>query len=419
MVSDMSFPQTRTAVIKDIIRLAREKYVYPEIGEKIASQIHANLKDGVYDDITQDRDLALRLTMDLRSISNDSHWSVAYDPQRATVLVDPENEANQERMAAYLDMARKNNFGFERVEHLKGNIGYIDLRHFYPSEYAGETAVSAMNFVANSDALIIDLRQNNGGYPSMIQLLISYLVPPEPRHINTFYYRSGNNTQQFWTFPFVPGKRRPDIPVYLLISSTTGSGAEEFAYDLKHIERATLIGETTVGSAHPVTKEVVQGVYSVRLPYGRPINPITETDWEGKGVEPHIACPAEDALKTAHLHAIKHLAEICSDENERNHLVWMVEIIASDYSPIFLNETDLLRYAGEFGERKFLVEDGWLFYDHENFPKAWRLLPMTNTRFRLDEDLKFEFFLDQAGNAAAVKIYYGDGRPEVFIQRTK
>ena len=416
-MSGSDFPEIRTATIQQIVQLAREKYVYPEIGEKIAAQIQAKLENGEYDGVTQESDLAFQLTADLRSISNDHHWSVAYDPQGAAGQVDPENEADPERMARYLEMARKTNYGFERVERLKGNVGYIDLRWFCPSEYGGETAVAAMNFVANCDALIVDLRQNNGGYPSMVQLITSYLYGPEPRQINTFYYRPTNNTQQFWTFPHVPGKRRPDIPVYLLTSSSTGSCAEEFAYDLKHMHRATLIGETTAGAAHPVTKEIVCGVFDVRLPYGRPINPITGSDWEGTGVEPHIAVPAEDALRTAHLKAIEHLAAKCQDEDERNDLGWIAEIIDSGYSLVVLDEADLSRCAGEYSKRRFFIEDGGLFYGHRDFPESWRLVPMTRTRFRLDEDMKFEFVLDE-GQASAVKISYRDGRPDIVADRT-
>jgi len=402
-----------------IIQLTKEKYVYPEIGEKIAAQIQARLESGGYDDIGDENELALRLTSDLRSISNDSHWSVIYDPKGAADLVDPETEVDKDQLARYLEMARKTNYGFERVERLKGNVGYIDLRRFEPSEHGGEAAVAAMNFVANCDALIIDLRRNHGGYPSMVQLVTSYLCDPKPQHINTFYYRPTDDRQQFWTFPYVPGKRRPDIPVYVLTSRVTGSGAEEFAYNLKHMGRATLIGETTVGAAHPVTKKVVQGDFIVRLPYGRPVNPITGSNWEGTGVKPHIAVPAEDALKTAHLLAVEHLATECQDDDERADLAWVAEIVESDYFPAALDETDLSRCTGGFGKRRFFIEHGDLVYGHQDLPASWTLTPMTRTRFRLDEDMKFEFILDRDGKASAVKINYRDGRPEVVTNRTE
>lgn len=418
-MADIDFFQKRKAVIQDIIRLAREKYVYPEVGEKIASHLEARLEDGAYDDITQESDLASRLTADLQSISSDLHWCVVFDPQAAAAQVDPESEADKTRKARYLETARKTNYGFERVEHLKGNIGYIDLRRFEPSEYGGETAVAAMNFVANCDALIIDLRQNHGGQPSMVQLIASYLFDAEPRHINTFYFRPTNDTQQFWTFPHIPGKRRPDILVYVLISGATGSAAEGFSYFLKGMDRATLIGETTIGAAHPANDEIVQGDFVVTLPFGRSISPITGSNWEGAGVEPHIRVPAEDALKTAHLHALEQIAAQCHNENDRDYLKWMAEIIASDYSPVLLARADLSLCAGEFGNRIFLVKNRSLFYGHTDFPEVWKLLPMSKTRFRLDDDMKFEFLLDQAGKASAVKIYYGDGRPETLALRTK
>jgi hypothetical protein len=418
-MSDSDLPEVQMAVIETIIQLTKEKYVYPEIGEKIAAQIQARLESGEYDDIADENELALRLTSDLRSISNDMHWSVVYDPGGAADLVDPETEVDRDRLARYLETARKANYGFERVERLKGNVGYIDVRRFEPSEHGGETAVAAMNFVANCDALIIDLRQNHGGYPSMVQLITSYLCDPKPQHINTFYYRPTDDRQQFWTFPYVPGKRQPDVPVYVLTSRVTGSGAEEFAYNLKHMGRATLIGETTVGAAHPVTKEVVQGDFIVRLPYGRPINPITGSNWEATGVKPHIAVPAEDALKTAHLHAVEHLATKSQDESETDDLAWIAEIVESDYSPVVLDETSLSQCTGQFGKRRFSIEHGELVYGHQDLPASWKLTPTARTHFRLGEDMKFEFVLDEDGKASSVKINYRDGRPEVVANRAE
>jgi hypothetical protein len=412
------FAETRTAVIQDIMRLAREKYVYPEIGDQIAAHLQARLEEGTYEESTDASDLAFRLTTDLQSVSKDRHWSVIYNPHGAPEEVDPEDEPDPERMARYLEMARRANYGFERVERLEGNVGYIDLRQFMPSEYGGETAVAAMNFVAHCDALIFDIRQNHGGYPSMVQLLTSYLYDPAPRHINTFYYRPTGETQQFWTFPHVPGKRRPDIPVYVLTSNATGSGAEEFAYNLKQMGRATLVGETTAGAAHPVTKEVVQGVFDVNLPYGRPINPVTGANWEGTGVEPHIAVPAADALRTAHLHALERLTAACRDKDAQNDLAWIAEIVASDYAPVVLAESDLERCAGEYGHRQFTVAQGVLCYGRREFPGTYSLVPMGQARFRLDHDMKFAFVLDAAGRATAVQIAYRDGRPEVLVDRT-
>ncbi len=417
MVDNLS-PEIRKAVVQDIVRLTREKYVFPEIGEEIADHIQAKFDQGGYDQITDANEFAMTLTSDLREPSKDRHWSVMFDPKRAVAHIDPEKERDEEQLARWVEHARKGNFGFEKVERLKGNIGYIDLRQFAPSEFAGETAVAAMNFVAHCDALIFDLRKNHGGYPSMVQLITSYLLNPEPKHINTFYYRPTDDYQQFWTFPHVPGKRMPDIPVYVLTSNATGSGAEEFVYNLKNMERATIVGETTGGAAHPVTLEIVQEHFKVRLPYGRPINPITKENWEGTGIEPHIFTPQQEALETAHIHAMEQLIDKCTDDQNKRDLEWDIEIMRNIYSPVTVDEATLSRYAGQYGVRTFSIEEGALTYQHQDIPIAWKLVPMTETRFRLDEDLKFEFNIDDQGKASTVVIIYKDKRPEVRAEKT-
>lgn len=405
-------------VVRDVAGLAAKKYVYPDRGNKIAEEIRAKLSEGGYGELTTAGELAFSLTMDLRAISNDQHWSIVYDPQRGAENVDPETEDDEASLSRWLALARRRNFGFERVERLRGNIGYIDLREFAPSEFAGDTAVGAMGFVANCDALIFDIKRCHGGYPSMVQLITSYLFDAEPRHINTFYYRPSDDYQQFWTFPHVPGRRRPEVPVYVLTSQATGSAAEEFAYNLKQMGRATLVGETTVGAAHPVTVEIVQEHFQVRLPYGRPINPVTKENWEGTGVEPHVPVPAEDALKTAHLHALEQLAETCTDDQQTRDLAWEAEILESLYAPVHVEGAALDRYAGQYGERKFAIQDGALTYSHRAYPVAWQLTPMSETRFRLDEDLQFAFALDEQGEASSVTVSYRDGRPQVTARRT-
>jgi hypothetical protein len=417
-MSETLTPELRQAVVLDLAKLAKEKYVYPEVGETLATSIRAKLEGGSYDEIVEAPELAMVLTEELRAQSNDRHWSVVYDPRRSPANIDPDTEEDEAQLAQWLARARRRNFGFEKVERLPGNIGYIDLREFAPSEHAGETAVAAMGFVANCDALIFDLRQNHGGYPSMVQLITSYLYDGEPRHINTFYYRPSNDHQQFWTFPHVPGRRLPEVPVYVLTSSATGSGAEEFAYNLKHMGRATLVGETTGGAAHPVTREVIQEQFIVALPYGRPINPITQENWEGTGVEPHTTVPQENALKTAHLHALAQLAENCDDEQRKRDLAWETETLESLYAPVTVGDATLARYAGHYGQRSFSLRDGALIYVHQANAIAWRLAPMTETRFRLHDDLKFEFLLDEQGAASAVTVSYRDGRPEITVART-
>jgi hypothetical protein len=275
-----------------------------------------------------------------------------------------------------------------------------------------------MGFVANCDALIFDIRRNYGGESEMVQLLISYLFDAELKHLNTIYSRPENQHWQFWTLPYVPGKRLPDIPVYVLTSQATFSGAEEFAYDLKHMKRAMIIGETTGGGGHMVDLAIIHENLQVLFPFAGAIHPITKNSWEGTGVQPHIKVPQEEALRTAHLKAIDDLVERCTDDQRKSDLLWDLEIIRSIYNPILLDEVILNRFTGQYGKRGFTLEDGKLHYTSPE-SSVWELVSMTDTRFRLNEDIKFEFILDQTKLATAVVISYRDDRPAIKIERSR
>ncbi len=303
----------KAEVIDSISAQLERNYIFPEVATEMNALLAKKLKGKKYDAIDDPSEFAMTLTTDLQSISNDKHLRVSFNPQqveelRAFAERQAENE-EEEIPEAWLKSMARNNFGFKEMKILDGNIGYLDLRGFNDPAYAGETAVAAMNYFANADALIIDLRQNGGGSPGMIQLITSYLYGPEPVHLNNFYWRPTDQHTQTWTLPYVDGKRRPDIDVYVLTSSRTFSAAEEFSYNLRNLERATLVGETTGGGAHPGGSVVATDRFLVWVPQGRAINPITNTNWEGTGVEPHVKVPAPEALDKAHVLAMEKLLE--------------------------------------------------------------------------------------------------------------
>ena len=287
--------ELREAVVFRLADLVEKRCVFEDLGWEIAEHLRQQLVGGAYDSVTSPGALANLLTRDLRSVNGDLHLGAR--PVRAT---DQRSEDEDPAVArrAWEARARAGNYGFRRVEVLDGNVGYLELTGFLPAELGGETAVAAMAFLANCDALVIDLRQNGGGNPSMIQLLCSYFFE-QATHLNSFENRGEELRQQFWTLPHVPGKKLVDTPLFVLTSASTFSAAEEFSYDLRNLERATLVGETTGGGAHPGDTHPVEGVFSVFIPDGRAINPISGTNWEGVGVEPHVAVPAAEALERA------------------------------------------------------------------------------------------------------------------------
>ena len=192
------------------------------------------------------------------------------------------------------------NHGFERAERLEGNIGYLEVRSFMSGAAAAEpTIAGAMAFLADTDALIVDVRRNGGGNPETVALLSSYLFD-QRTHLNDLYWRERGRTDEFWTRDAVKGRRYGQRkPVYVLTSARTFSGAEEFANNLKALERATIVGETTGGGAHPGGTQRVGAHFALWVPTGRAINPITKTNWEGTGVVPDVAVPADQALEKA------------------------------------------------------------------------------------------------------------------------
>ena len=295
----------RAEVIEGTLAHLDKAYIFADVAKKMRDVVTERAAKKEYDGITSAKELATRLTSDLQAVSKDKHLRVNYShepipPQR-------DREPTPEERARFLENARRGNFGFNKIERLQGNVGYLELFGFSGFPEAGEIAVAAMNFLGNADALIIDLRQNGGGSPDMIGLITTYLFDDRV-HLNDFHYREREETQQFWTWPYVQGRRFGTTkPVYVLTSNRTFSAAEEFTYNLKNLKRATIVGETTGGGAHPGGPRRITDHFAVWVPSGRAINPISKTNWEGTGIEPDIKVEAKQALKAAHLDALRKL----------------------------------------------------------------------------------------------------------------
>lgn len=316
-------PAMRTEVIDGVLKRLNDSYVFPEVAKKMEEAVRRRQKNHEYDSVTDGFQLTKLLTEHLREISHDLHLRVRCSVE--TLPKPVEGRPSQEEQDKELDFLRRVNYGFEKLERLPGNIGYVDMRFFAQPDLAGSTAASAMSFLASTDALILDLRQNGGGDPAMVAFLCSYFFEGEPVHLNDLYFRPTNETQQYWTLPYVPGKRYVGKDLYVLTSKRTFSGAEECTYNLKNLKRATIIGETTGGGAHPGGSQRINDHFSVWVPVGRAINPITKDNWEGKGVTPDIAVPADQALKTAHLLALEKQVKTTKDLQRKESLQSEVE----------------------------------------------------------------------------------------------
>lgn len=308
---------TKNAVIASLLAHMDDKYIFPETARAAAAKIKEYQKKGVYNKITDPKEFTKLLTEQYRDIVKDKHLSVWYNPNQKPKDGPKDEAVEKEREARFLRHMGRQNFGLPKLDILEGNVGYLKIDGFGPVDKVGETVTGAMMYLANTEALIIDLRDNSGGEPDLVRYVASYFFGDEPVHINDLYYRKGNETTEYWTIP-VHGKKYIDKPVYVLISGKTFSGGEELAYDLQTQKRATLVGETTGGGANPGDVADLGNGFFAFIPDGRAINPITKTNWEGVGVKPDVAVPATDALKKAHTMALEKLQETAPDDMSRD-----------------------------------------------------------------------------------------------------
>ena len=284
----------RTAVVKAAADALRQRYVYPDVGRRAAEAIEAALAAGKYDEIVQPWAFAERLTADLQAVANDKHMRVsargpAPVPVAATGGPPPGPPPRSEA-------------GVTRSDRLPGNIGYIEVVALPGLDAFKAPVDKAMAGLADTRALIVDLRRNGGGTPQAeVYLTSSLLDPAKAVAVNKFVWRNPNTetfrTEEFMSSPTPYWYR--DKPVYVLTSARTFSGGEAVAYDMQALKLATIVGETTGGGANPGGTAPLTPDFAMFVPGGRGENPTTGTNWEGVGVKPDVAVPAADALKVA------------------------------------------------------------------------------------------------------------------------
>jgi len=320
--ADPSLDQiARNAVIEKLLSGIQTGYVVPENAVVTIHAIRDAQSSGVYNGLVTAKTFAEKLTQNLRSASHDKHLAVFFDPESTTPT---------KPSAAPALPRERFNFGFNEVQRLRGNVGYLDLRSFANPDDARETASSYLSALANFDAIILDLRQNGGGNTPMVSFVASYFFSPSPVHLTDMYWRDQDQTIQVWTLADVPGRRSVDQDLYILVGPSTFSAAEDFSYSLKQLKRATLVGETTGGGAHMGRGlQRLSPLFTAFIPSGQSQNPITKSNWENVGVEPDVKVPVANALTEAHLLALRKLLEREHDPAWQKNLRQSIEDISA------------------------------------------------------------------------------------------
>lgn len=289
-------------------------YVSPEKGKQLADQLRASFASGKYDSATTASALADAVNADLAA-ANDRHLTMRLNPANASapVLTIDAWNARREAMRAggprqrvNRDAIRLVNFGVLAAEVLDGNIGYLRMRGFMDADEARDAISHAMALLANTDAMIVDVRNCPGGSADTVNYLASYFFGPERRVLMNRYNRPMGRSMESTTVD-VPGTRRPDVDLYVLTGGNSASACESFAFTLQQWGRAKTVGEKTAGAGNNnMIVDVGLGL-NFSISVGTAIHPKTNKGFEAVGVVPDIAVPAERAIETARAEAVKRL----------------------------------------------------------------------------------------------------------------
>ena len=178
------------------------------------------------------------------------------------------------------------------------------------------------------------------------------------------------------------------------------------------MERATIVGETTGGGAHPVAGHIINDNFIVRIPFGRAINPITNTNWEGTGIEPHVTTTKDQALDMAYMMALDSLMQTEENKEIKAGLVWASDGLKAKLKPVSIDEKTLEKYVGIYGPRTLTIEEGTLYYQREGRPKM-KMIPVSKNIFGFDELTYFRLrVIIENGKAVALEGLYDNGRTD-------
>lgn len=397
-------------VVDSLGAVITRDYIFPDIAARWASYIHEQEKKGAYAGITEPQVLAHRLAEDLQKAHHDGHLRLNYAPLQAKEMLDTTHDAARERRRDSMQLAdmRKRNFLFTNVDILPGNIGYVKFNAFVGMrDEARPTITAAFRFVANTNALIIDMRTNGGGDPAMCAQIGSYFFH-DRRHWNDVVFR--HDTAVMWTDPRNADSLYLTMPVYILTSHRTFSGAEDFTYGMQSLKRATIVGDTTGGGAHPTRGVPVTLGFVASIPFARSLNPYTHTDWEGTGVIPDIPVASGIALEAAQQAVFKDQIRTAANDNDRMIAQWQLDDMVARNSSQAVVPAAVAPYSGEYQGGLVFYESEGMFYcrNGELGNQVFKLYPISPDSFVLDETVHVEF-VKQEGKISGLNMHWSNG----------
>ena len=402
-------------LIDSLNNVLNDHYVFPEKAKSIATYLEFQLKQTAYSkDLQNPQQLAEQLQSDITKIHNDPHMHLNYDPgfHVQQYLVPTKEEINITKK-----YWKENNYAFTKVEILPGNIGYFTFNVFVDDvENAKPTITSALRFLSNTSAIIIDLRENYGGSPDMVSQIESYFFNVKT-HMNDLINRSAKDTTFFYADPKKADSLNLLMPVYILTSHNTFSGGEDFSYGMQKANRAIIVGENTGGGAHPQMPFSVGQGFVISVPFARSINPVTKTDWEGTGVIPDVETKASNALLTARELIFKNQMLVAKDEKEKYKSEFYLHTILLEKETKNPPLSILSQLTGTYPDVTIYLNKGKLLCKNNDDKNVSELKQIADNLFQIDKNAHIEFFKDSKGKFSLIKIYLNDG--SVFEQAKK
>lgn len=406
-------------VIDKAFVLLKANYIFPGKVKSMETVIYKKEAAGVYAKFTTAEDFIKTLNTDLETLSNDRHVNIFYDPVRVA-QIDAEAKNGPAATPAYaprfLQRAKFENYMVRKAERLDGNVGYLKFNAFVDLALSKPTLVAAMNFLHNSSALIIDLRQNGGGDAATCGFLLAYFLPDSTLLSQR---RSGANKELTYSYTAKDAaiqKFENGVPLYILTARRTSSAAEAFAYTLQAYKRAVVVGDTTNGEANPGYLFSLNSEMYIMIPAFENVNPVTKTNWQGRGVAPDVKVAADKALTMAQAMAYEQLTVTTTIKEAKLLYDWMATGMRAEAAPPAGGGIDLRPFAGKYADgRTIHFAEGRLFYERIGSTTGRRkLVLLKEGLFGLDglPFFRLRFVKNETGGVTGLQGLYNDGKEE-------
>ena len=418
---------SKERIVNETARLLEENYVFPETGKKYADEILQKYREGVFNNIKNEEEFARKLTDELQSIQEDGHLRVLSPSMTRRRFRHTGNVSREEMMRQRLEAEKEQNYYFDKVEVLPGNIGYFRLNQF-PAPCPAKSRVDAiMEFLQDTDSVILDLRNNPGGMEGLNQYISSYFFEAgSDTVLYSRHYRPSDSTLVVHTLPELPAPRMTEKNLYILVGPLTGSSAENISYTLQSIGRATIVGEATYGAAHSSRIMPIVEDFSLQVPMARVTNPYTNESWEGTGVIPDIGTDFENAHLVAQREILEDRISRSTDAENIDRLRKALaeveeQLNAEPHSEVQHVETGLKEFEGKYGSERFIrIDDnGYLTYKREGgidlrmekVDTDYYKLSLAQSNMRLANELpNVRFNRNEENKVTGITLVFDDGR---------